>query len=120
MKNNRARRTNKCKPCKLCGNKRITEVILPNGYSFMMCEKCNISTDAGATTNLASMFWNKVMEGTNMKTKETPLKKYDKKCRFVNFRFRKDTDKKYLDFLDNCENKTAFLRNAIDNALQGK
>lgn len=51
---------------------------------------------------------------------EEKFKKYNEKCRFVHFRFRKDTDKRYLDFLDNCENKTAFLRYAIDKAIEGK
>lgn len=51
---------------------------------------------------------------------DAKFKKYNDRCRFVHFRFRKDTDAKYLEFLDNCENKTAFLREAIDKALEGK
>ena len=46
--------------------------------------------------------------------------RFNKKCRFVNFRFRKDKDVKYLEFLDSCENKTAFLRKAIDRELEQK
>ena len=46
--------------------------------------------------------------------------KYNEKCRFVHFRFRKDQDAKYLEFLDSCENKTAFLRRAIDRELEVK
>ena len=44
--------------------------------------------------------------------------KYNEKCRFVHFRFRKDKDVKYLEFLDSCENKTEFLRRAIDRELE--
>ena len=45
-------------------------------------------------------------------------KKYDEKCKFVHFRFRKDKDAKYLEFLDSCDNKTEFLRKAIDRELE--
>ena len=44
--------------------------------------------------------------------------KYNEKCRFVHFRFRKDKDAKYLEFLDNLDNKTEFIRKAIDRELE--
>ena len=31
---------------------------------------------------------------------DAKFKKYNERCRFVHFRFRKDTDAKYLEFLD--------------------
>ena len=51
---------------------------------------------------------------------DAKFKKYNEKCRFVHFRFRKDNDAKYLEFLDRCENKTEFLRRAIDRELEVK
>lgn len=47
-------------------------------------------------------------------------KRYDAKCKFVTFRFRKDKDEKYIRYLDECENKTEFLREAIDMAKRGQ
>lgn len=48
---------------------------------------------------------------------EGRFKKYNSKCRFFNFRFRKDKDTKYIDFLDSCPNKMDFIRKAIDMEL---
>lgn len=59
-KQNRTRRVNYCNPCRICGNKNITEIITKGG-SFMMCENCKISTDIGATSKIASMYWNAIM-----------------------------------------------------------
>lgn len=44
-------------------------------------------------------------------------KKYNNTCKFYHFRFRKGSDVKYIDFMDSLENKTAFLRKAIDAEL---
>ena len=54
-------------------------------------------------------------DGINMDAK---FLKYNAKCRFVHFRFRKDKDAKYLEFLDNLDNKTEFIRKAIDRELE--
>ena len=43
--------------------------------------------------------------------------RYNKKCKFFNFRFRKDKDEKYIRFLDECPNKMEFIREAIDAKL---
>ena len=48
---------------------------------------------------------------------ETKFTRYNKKCKFFNFRFRKEQDEKYIDFLDNCPNKMDFIRKAIDAEL---
>ena len=44
-------------------------------------------------------------------------KRYDQKCEFFIFRFRKDKDQKYIDFLQDQENRTDFIRRAIDKEL---
>lgn len=44
-------------------------------------------------------------------------KKYDQKCEFIVFRLRKEKDQKYIDFLKAQENRTDFLRRAIDKEL---
>lgn len=44
---------------------------------------------------------------------------YDKKCKLIVFRFRVDTDSKYIEFLEKQENRTDFLRRAIDKELGG-
>ena len=43
---------------------------------------------------------------------------YNKKCRFFCIRFRKEEDRKYIDFLDSCPNRVEFIRQAIDKAVQ--
>lgn len=47
------------------------------------------------------------------------FEKYNKKCKFFTFRFRKDKeeDSKYIDFLENCPNRMKFIRDAIDKAI---
>lgn len=45
-------------------------------------------------------------------------KRYDQKCEFFIFRFRKDKDQKYIEFLQDQENKTAFLRKAIEREIE--
>ena len=45
---------------------------------------------------------------------------YNKKCKFFNFRFHKEKDQKYIDFLENCENRTEFIRQAIDAQIAAK
>lgn len=45
---------------------------------------------------------------------------YNKKCRFFHFRFRKDKDQKYIDFLESVPNQAEFLRNAIDRELDDR
>lgn len=45
---------------------------------------------------------------------------YNQKCKLICFRFRKDKDSKYLEFLKNCPNKTQFLKDAIDRELTSK
>ena len=47
------------------------------------------------------------------------FKRYDQKCRILTFRFRKDKDEKYLDFLQKQENRTEWIRKAIDRELNG-
>ena len=44
-------------------------------------------------------------------------KRYSDKCAFFCIRFRKDKEKKYIDFLKSCPNKTEFIRKAIDAEL---
>ena len=46
------------------------------------------------------------------------FKKYDEKCMFFRFRFRKGKDDKYINFLKSCPNKMEFLRQAIDQATK--
>ena len=46
------------------------------------------------------------------------FERYNQKCKLYSFRFRKDSDQKYIDFLDNHPNRTDFLRKAIDEALK--
>lgn len=48
---------------------------------------------------------------------EDKFKKYNKKCKFFCFRFRKEKDEKYIEFLDNCPNRMEFIRKAIDAEL---
>lgn len=48
---------------------------------------------------------------------ERRYSEYNKKCQMICFRLRKDKDDKYLEFLRNCPNKTQFLKDAIDRAL---
>jgi hypothetical protein len=43
--------------------------------------------------------------------------RYNKKCTFFSFRFRKDKDEKYIEFLKNCPNKQEFIRRSIDQEL---
>lgn len=45
-------------------------------------------------------------------------KKYNQKCEFIVFRLRKEKDQKYIDFLQNQKNKTAFLRKAIEREIE--
>ena len=45
-------------------------------------------------------------------------RKYDTKCKFFRFRFRKGKDDKYIDFLNNCPDKIGFIRRAIDQELK--
>lgn len=44
-------------------------------------------------------------------------KRYAMKCEAFNIRFRKDKDKKYIDFLKACPNRAEFFRKAIDEEL---
>ena len=48
---------------------------------------------------------------------ETKFTRYNKKCKFFNFRLRKEQDEKYIDFLEKCPNKADFIRRAIDAEL---
>lgn len=48
---------------------------------------------------------------------EDKFKKYNKKCKFFCFRFRKEKDQKYIEFLDHCPNRMEFIREAIDAEL---
>lgn len=48
---------------------------------------------------------------------ETKFTRYNKKCKFFNFRFRNEKDEKYIEFLENCPNKMDFIRKAIDAEL---
>ena len=45
---------------------------------------------------------------------ETKFTRYNKKCKFFCFRFRKEADEKYIEFLENCPNRMDFIRRAID------
>lgn len=44
-------------------------------------------------------------------------KKYNEKCKFFCFRFRKEYDQKYIDFLNNQENKTGWIKKQIDKEI---
>lgn len=44
-------------------------------------------------------------------------KTYNKKCKLFCFRFRREQDGKYIKFLDDCPNKIAFIKKAIDREL---
>lgn len=44
--------------------------------------------------------------------------RYAKKCRLFKIRFRKGKDDKYINFLEQCPNKTDFMRQAIEQALK--
>ena len=48
---------------------------------------------------------------------EERFKRYNKKCEFFGFRFRKEKDDKYIQFLKECPNKSEFIRKAIDREL---
>lgn len=48
---------------------------------------------------------------------ETKFTRYNKKCKFFCFRFRKEADEKYIEFLDKCPNRMDFIRKAIDAEL---
>ena len=48
---------------------------------------------------------------------ETKFTRYNSKCKFFNFRLRKEKDEKYIEFLENCPNKADFIRRAIDAEL---
>ena len=48
---------------------------------------------------------------------EKKYKAYNEKCKMICFRFRKEKDNKYIQFLKDCPNKTQFLRDAIDREL---
>lgn len=47
----------------------------------------------------------------------TRFDKYNKKCKFFSFRMRRGADDKYIKFLENCNNKTKFIRDAIDREI---
>ncbi len=47
------------------------------------------------------------------------FKRYNEKCHFFSFRFRKDNDDKYIKFLQDCPNRTEWIRKAIDKELAG-
>ena len=49
---------------------------------------------------------------------ESRYKKYNKKCKLFSLRFTKGKDDRYIDFLQNCPNRMAFIRQAIDIALE--
>lgn len=53
------------------------------------------------------------------KKTETKFNRYDKKCKMFCLRLRKEKDQKYIDFLDNCTNRSEFIRRAIDRELSG-
>ena len=46
------------------------------------------------------------------------FERYAKKCRLFKIRFRKGKDDKYIEFLENCPNKTEFIRQAIEQATK--
>lgn len=48
---------------------------------------------------------------------QTKFKRYNKKCQFFCFRFRKEKDEKYIEFLKNCPNRMEFIRQAIDREI---
>ena len=45
------------------------------------------------------------------------FKKYNQKCKSYYLKFRRGKDDKYIEFLENCPNKTEFIRKAIEKAL---
>lgn len=48
---------------------------------------------------------------------KTKQERYNAKCKLYCLRFRKDKDKKYIEFLDKCHNRVDFIRKAIDQQL---
>jgi hypothetical protein len=44
-------------------------------------------------------------------------KRYDKKCKLFCLRFRNEKDEKYIRFLEECPNRSEFIRKAIDREL---
>ena len=49
---------------------------------------------------------------------ENRYKKYNKKCKLFSMRFTRGKDDKYIEFLEGCPNRMAFIRQAIDTALK--
>ena len=45
---------------------------------------------------------------------DTKFTRYNKKCKFFSFRFRRGKDDQYIEFLETCPNKAEFIRKAID------
>ena len=52
-----------------------------------------------------------------MEKKETKFNRYNKKCKTFCLRLRKEFDQKYIDFLEDCPNRSEFIRRAIDREL---
>ena len=46
------------------------------------------------------------------------FKTYNQKCKMYSLRFRKDSEKKYIDFLTACPNMKEFIKQAIDRELR--
>ena len=49
--------------------------------------------------------------------KENRFKTYNRKCTFFSVRMRNGKDDKYIEFLKNCPDRMAFIREAIDKAI---
>lgn len=49
------------KPCVFCGNKDIKEYMINEDFSFMACDKCNVSAPCGSSTFRAARQWNAIM-----------------------------------------------------------
>lgn len=50
------------RPCVLCGNKEISEYMVNETYSFMSCDKCNISAPCGSSALVSARLWNELMK----------------------------------------------------------
>ena len=52
-----------------------------------------------------------------MEKKQTRFDTYNRKCKFFSIRMRLGKDDKYIEFLKECPDRMAFIRDAIDKAL---
>lgn len=51
-----------CHPCAICGNEDIHEYMIDTTYGYRMCDKCNISADAGSSATMSAFYWDRLMK----------------------------------------------------------